>query len=274
MKKRIVVFLCSVGILFFSSYLASYSYTLKMLVGFTVYMFFTARILRTHDRREKTILLFLIELPVLIILFTFHIIDFEKTLLSLPSTIALALGPLAGLFLLQKKTYGLALLLIGAIVFFYLKGYDMYDHKLVFGNYTGTVNENVGDFRLYDIRDSLVTLNDFKEEMIVLNFWNLHCVPCIKEFPEFERLTKLYENKGVQLYAVNIPLKEADSREKCLELLNKRGVEFANLFAKVGHKTNTKFGVDIYPTLIVLVKGKIILRGSLADVEKLLRSRT
>ena len=46
-------------------------------------------------------------------------------------------------------------------------------------------------------KKAFASINDFSENVLVLNFWASWCPPCRDETPGFQRLYKKYENKGV-----------------------------------------------------------------------------
>ena len=43
--------------------------------------------------------------------------------------------------------------------------------------------DEVPDFTFTDINDKTHTASDYKDKIIILNFWASWCAPCIKEFP-------------------------------------------------------------------------------------------
>jgi len=57
-----------------------------------------------------------------------------------------------------------------------------------------------------------VKLSYYKDKMIILNFWETSCKPCIKEMPSLERCKTLLEKDNfVFLLASNEPLKKIKS---------------------------------------------------------------
>ncbi len=56
-------------------------------------------------------------------------------------------------------------------------------------------------------------LEQYKGEVIVLNFWATWCVPCVKEMPDLFKLKQEYESKGMRLILISInDLEELESR--------------------------------------------------------------
>lgn len=52
-------------------------------------------------------------------------------------------------------------------------------------------------FNVTDINGTNYSLSDLKGKIVVLNFWFVECVPCIKEMPELNQLVSKYKNKEV-----------------------------------------------------------------------------
>ena len=60
------------------------------------------------------------------------------------------------------------------------------------------------DFSLKDINAASVKLSEFKNKVIVLNFWATWCVPCKAEIPDFVDLQTRYGKEGLQVVGVSV----------------------------------------------------------------------
>jgi len=49
-----------------------------------------------------------------------------------------------------------------------------------------------------------IALADFRGHKLVINFWATWCAPCVEEIPEFSRVFKDFENKGVRFLGLGI----------------------------------------------------------------------
>lgn len=88
-------------------------------------------------------------------------------------------------------------------------------------NKTYAVGDVMYDFTVYDIDDNPFTLSEIlaQKRMVLLNFWNLSCVPCLSEMPS---LDASYRKNSVhaQVLAVDVPALGADDISHVRSYLN------------------------------------------------------
>ena len=60
------------------------------------------------------------------------------------------------------------------------------------------------DFEGVTDRGDEISSDDYRGEVLVLNFWYGACPPCRVEAPELEELNQQYEGKGVSFLGVNV----------------------------------------------------------------------
>ncbi|MBK8087718.1 MAG: redoxin domain-containing protein [Chitinophagaceae bacterium] len=53
-----------------------------------------------------------------------------------------------------------------------------------------------------------VSLSDFRNKLLILDFWNTTCISCIKAFPKLDSIQKLFGNR-VQIVLVNRESKDS-----------------------------------------------------------------
>ena len=56
--------------------------------------------------------------------------------------------------------------------------------------------------------DHTVALNQFRGQIVVLNFWATWCPPCVEEMPSLVEMQRRMKNKGVTVVAVSIDVDE------------------------------------------------------------------
>jgi len=59
-------------------------------------------------------------------------------------------------------------------------------------------------FSFKDTNGKKVSLSDFKEKVILLDFWATWCIPCKKEIPGFIELQKKFGDRGLQIIGLSV----------------------------------------------------------------------
>ena len=55
--------------------------------------------------------------------------------------------------------------------------------------------EGVPDFSMRDVNGEEVSLSQFKDKIVILNFWASWCEPCVDEFPSMIQLVKHFQGR-------------------------------------------------------------------------------
>ena len=101
-----------------------------------------------------------------------------------------------------------------------------------------------------DINGNKHTLESLKGRIVVLNFWFIQCKPCVKEFPDLNKLKMKFKDKSVDFFAVT--WNDKNSLIKFLET-NK-----LNYTVVPDGKLIQKFKIPYYPyNIIIDKKGKV-----------------
>lgn len=110
--------------------------------------------------------------------------------------------------------------------------------------------KNSPNFFLEDTRDSLVSLSQFRGQIVYLSFWFAGCKGCIHEFPFENEMVKKFAGSPVKIVSICTNT----SKEKWLEKINSFGLKTINLFADPswGNKLEEKFGINVYPHYVLI----------------------
>ncbi len=112
------------------------------------------------------------------------------------------------------------------------------------------------NFRLYSSRGRLVSLDDFRGKVVVLDFYASWCGPCGRAAPEMERLNEAYKGRGVVVLGVNVN-DTADPHEYA----NRMGIQYPLLVH--GEKVAQSYGVSGIPAFVVISpSGQIVHRST------------
>lgn len=116
---------------------------------------------------------------------------------------------------------------------------------------------NAPEFYLQEISSEFKSLNDYKGNIVLLNFWFPGCMPCISEIPYERKLVDDLQNEKFRL--INICL--FSSEENWRKTINKFEVKGEHLYANVNwqNKLVKEYKLSSYPHYTLIDKnGKII----------------
>jgi thiol-disulfide isomerase/thioredoxin len=98
-----------------------------------------------------------------------------------------------------------------------------------------------------------------KDKLLIINFWALWCVPCVKEMPALNNLSKKLKNSDVKIIYINQDsFKDYD---KIKSFIKKLGFEEKNIFTDFDMSSNKTFKLRGIPTTLISNKaGEVLWR--------------
>lgn len=105
---------------------------------------------------------------------------------------------------------------------------------------------SVPKFKGYTLDQKKITHKTLKGKVTVLDFWFIHCAPCIKAFPTLDSLYTRYKDDGVQFIGMN----SHDQKDQIKDFKRTKGYSFETL--TISNKVADKFKVLFYPTLYIV----------------------
>ncbi len=122
---------------------------------------------------------------------------------------------------------------------------------------------NIGDqapmFSLPDEKGKMVSLSDFKDKYIVLEFWGTWCGYCVKDIPTMKEYYKKYNSK---VEFVSIACRDSEKRWK--EAIEKYRMNWVNLL-NGDEKLPITYGIQGYPTKIIVNPEGLIMGKHLGE---------
>jgi tetratricopeptide (TPR) repeat protein len=112
------------------------------------------------------------------------------------------------------------------------------------------------DFRLKRLKGGEVSLAEFKDKIVLLDFWATWCAPCRQEMPDFEKLHRELSGKDVVILAVDVN----ESEDIVAGYIDKEKYTFPVLLTE-GTDMVARYTVNAYPTLFAVDKS-----GRIADI--------
>jgi thiol-disulfide isomerase/thioredoxin len=100
--------------------------------------------------------------------------------------------------------------------------------------YTGSITHP--QINLYDLKGKQHSLEEYKNTVVLVQFWATYCPPCIKEMPSMNKLQDKLQQAGVgfKILAINM----AESKAEVVEFAKEVQPEFTILLDENGSSIN------------------------------------
>jgi len=119
------------------------------------------------------------------------------------------------------------------------------------------------DFTLKSVKnDSLITLSDMKDKVVLINFWATWCGPCRMEIPDFNELYEKYNSKGLNILGLSI----SDTKKQLENFLKAYEINYPVLYGdqeNIDKIINREKEIESF-----LVNSSILKPSELADLSK------
>lgn len=135
-------------------------------------------------------------------------------------------------------------------------------HSLISNFITKWQNKEFPDFELKSLDGKHISNNQFKDKVVVINFWFIQCKPCVTEMPELNKLVEKYKGKPVLFIAPSL-----DDKNALDKFFTKMTFDYQIL--PDAKSLADKMNLRAYPThLIIDGKGKIkeVIIGGSKDI--------
>ncbi|MEZ5557338.1 MAG: TlpA disulfide reductase family protein [Pseudomonadales bacterium] len=110
-----------------------------------------------------------------------------------------------------------------------------------------TLEEPAPDFTLKSLGGGNLRLDEYRGQVVLINFWASWCGPCRQEMPILDRLHQRYEDTGFAVLGVNV---EGDARP-AQEIVDKTQVSFPVLIDE-GQKVSELYQLEAMPSTVVV----------------------
>ncbi|MDP2088940.1 MAG: TlpA disulfide reductase family protein [Flavobacteriaceae bacterium] len=125
--------------------------------------------------------------------------------------------------------------------------------KLLFDSLSMEIKKENIDYQLVDLKENkIITKEENLGNILVLSFFNTWCSPCIKEFPDLERLQRKYKSENVKI--VLVCAGEMDTKQKVIDFYVKRQLELDLLWYDEDSKFYKENGFSGVPSMLILDK--------------------
>ncbi len=107
------------------------------------------------------------------------------------------------------------------------------------------------DLTFLDIKNKQLNLEDFKGNLILLNFWATWCAPCKKEMPSLDLLQSQTNLNNLKIFPINVG---QDNNEKSLKFFEDLNIKNLELYFDPPVTLAKKFSLRGIPTSILINK--------------------
>ena len=171
----------------------------------------------------------------------------------------------------KKNTYALTkkyillfiIIFIGAILFFFEHFIEapisITDVQVEenFDQRKSAVGYLAPDFSLRNLKGNYESLDSFRGQVVVLNFWATWCAPCRVEMPSFEKLYRRYRSEGVAVLAVTL---DKNAGPKIKSFVDEYELSFPILLDEKGEVERLYPSMTIPFTYVIDSEGRVVAR--------------
>ena len=111
--------------------------------------------------------------------------------------------------------------------------------------------KNYGDITFLDIKNKELNLNDYKGNLVLLNFWATWCAPCKDEMPSLDLLIENSNLNNLKVFPINIG---KDTYQKSLTFFEDLKIKNLEIYFDSPNTLAKKFKLRGLPTTIFFNK--------------------
>jgi len=129
------------------------------------------------------------------------------------------------------------------------------------------------DFQLPDLDLREATFHELPGRLVLIDFWGSWCGYCLKTMPHLVELQRRYGTHGLQVVGIAYEQGRLNDRvERVREIRDQLAINYPLLVADAGTAcpVREKFGIQLYPTLVLLDRtGRVLWRSEGSDPREL-----
>lgn len=116
-----------------------------------------------------------------------------------------------------------------------------------------TIQDTAPDFTLKSLEGSNLRLEEYRGQVVLINFWASWCGPCRQEMPLLDRLHQRYVDTGFAVLGINVEGEVAPAQE----LIDKVPVTFPVLIDE-GQLVSELYRLEAMPSTVVVDRDGVV----------------
>lgn len=120
-------------------------------------------------------------------------------------------------------------------------------------DYAPTEGDRAPNFSITTDQGKPVTATAFGGNLLVLNFWETTCTPCVKELPSLSDFARVFRAQGVVVVAVGAD----QDAQKYRRFLSDHGVALET-YRDPSRPISKSFGTYAFPETFIIQRGRIV----------------
>lgn len=135
----------------------------------------------------------------------------------------------------------------------FLSSYKMVIEDMEEDIHGDLLKTQVQDFQLKTFTGEHISTQPEEGKLLLLDFWEVWCGPCVKSMPKVQELADKYSAEGLEVVGV---LMDPNSKDSAERLINKKGIDFTQALGS--NELRTYFRVFAIPQYVLIDQNGII----------------
>ena len=119
------------------------------------------------------------------------------------------------------------------------------------------------DFTLPGLNGELISLSEFKGNVVLINIWATWCPPCVYEMPSMEKLHQQFKNEKFKILAISI---DSQGAKAVAPFMKNHNLTFQALIDPAG-TIRTSYGVNSIPQSFIIDKQCHLLKKIIGPID-------
>ena len=119
------------------------------------------------------------------------------------------------------------------------------------------------DFTLPGLNGELISLSEFKGNVVLVNIWATWCPPCVYEMPSMEKLHQQFKSEQFKILAISI---DSQGAKAVAPFMKNHNLTFQALIDPAG-TIRTSYGINSIPQSFIIDKQGHLLKKIIGPID-------